>query len=1207
MKPLHNPRKLLRWLVLGWLLIGSARTMAQAGAGTAHEGEILIVGSQGMVELSPSNTTRWLLVQTNQALRTADRLRIGPYGHAELLESGRSVVTLGANTFVEILPPHGTGAEPGLHLIKGLMSFFHRDKPGRIRIITPGAVAGVEGTEFVIAVETLNNVETTRIFMIDGKVELSNALGPLLLTNGQQAVASPGVKPALEPAGFIVNNVLQWAFYYPAVLDVGELPLTLQEEAILGESLAAYRTGDLIAALARYPANRQPQSDAERVYNAALLLAVGRVDQTTNTLLNLSTQDPADRTYRLANALRTLIAAVKRQKLDTPAPSLQLSTEHLAASYYEQSLASGNESLKRALLHARAAATASSQFGFAWERVAELEFSFGHTGGALDALNKSLALSPDNAQALALKGFLLAAQDKTRLALDWFNRAIAADSGLGNAWLGRGLCKLRLTPTYFSLSPGTTGGPGENSRREPGDAVRVTSGLEDLLIAAALEPQRALLRSYLGKAYDQSGDFRRAEHELSLAKLLDENDPTPWLYSALLNREENRINDGVRDLEKSMALNDNRALVRSRLLLDEDRAVRSSSLANLYASAGMTEVSIREAARAVHFDYANYSGHLFLSESYDALRDPTRYNLRYETVWLNELLLANLLSPVGGTPLSQHISQQEFTRLFEHDRIGISTDTSYGSDGQYRELASQFGVLGKSAWSLDLDYLYKKGTGPNDELDRIEWRSTLKQQLTPDDSVLLNVEYEDWHSGDNYQRYDPNIALRHFSYDEHQSPVVTLGWHHEWSPQVHTLVLAGRLENEQQLSGRNVALPILLLYPGGPALKMDSFDLDYHATLEIYTAELNQLFQNDFHSFSLGGRVRTGEFKTRSRVFSRVFADPPAVTEANEDFFAGAAYGYYTIELPTRLRLTGGVSYQASMYPENFRSPPISRGHEWRAQVSPKAALVWAIAEPLSMRAMYARSLGGVSLEESYRLEPTQLAGFPQTFRTLISESLVGGVAAPDHEVTGAAWDLKLPARIYGGLQLERLTSEVRQTLGTVNFHQFDNSSTLGSVRQNFYYEEKVASAYVNKLLGDEWSMGAQYRYTLSMLQQRVPRVKKTFTAAATHDRVALDHLSLFLLFNHPSGFFSRAEALTYWQTWRNDTHTDRGYPIATVVNNAVVQANLLAGYRFPHQRGELSAGVLNLNDSGYRLFALTPYSELPRNRTFVARLRLNF
>src|SRR6185503_13321923 len=109
------------------------------------------------------------------------------------------------------------------------------------------------------------------------------------------------------------------------------------------------------------------------------------------------------------------IAAVKREarpsavnpasrqgqtQADQLSTNYQLSTEFLAASYYEQSRARGEISLRTALDLARQAVTNSPEFGFAWERVAELEFSFGRTDRALDALNKSLALAPRNAQAL---------------------------------------------------------------------------------------------------------------------------------------------------------------------------------------------------------------------------------------------------------------------------------------------------------------------------------------------------------------------------------------------------------------------------------------------------------------------------------------------------------------------------------------------------------------------------------------------------------------------------------------------------------------------------------------------------------------------------------------------------------------------------------------------------------------------------------------
>src|SRR6185295_11326671 len=189
----------------------------------------------------------------------------------------------------------------------------------------------------------------------------------------------------------------------------------------------------------------------------------------------------------------------------------------------------------------------------------------------------------------------------------------------------------------------------------------------------------------------------------------------------------------------------------SRLLLDEDRATRSASLAKIYQSAGLDDVALREAARAVSYDYANHSAHQFLAESYNGLRDPTRFNLRYETVWFNELLLANILSPVGAGLLSQNISQQEYSRLFEANRLGLLTSTEYRSDGQFREIASHYGLLGSTSYTLDLDYQHNDGTRPNNELNRIEWYTQFKHQLNDRDSVFLLTKYQDYESGDNFQ------------------------------------------------------------------------------------------------------------------------------------------------------------------------------------------------------------------------------------------------------------------------------------------------------------------------------------------------------------------------------------------------------------------------------------------------------------------------
>ncbi len=1136
----------------------------------ASAAEIRILQIQGSVELLPAGAKFWVLTQTNQVLHPADRLRTSANSRVALRWSDQSVVPFGPLAEIEILEPEKTDSLPGLNLIKGILSFFHRDNPGRIRVLTRGATASVEGTEFVMEANENGRVTLT---VLDGKVKFSNGAGSLSLTSNQQAAAEPGQPPKRTP-GFTANNILQWCFYYPGVLDLRDLSFTAGEEQALAESLAAYRSGDLLAALKNYPASQKTESGAERIYHAAVLLSVGQVEQTDVELAALSTKtEPA----RLTESLRTLIAAVKRDKRSlTHEP--QLASELLAASYFEQSRATGDASLNRALDFARRATSVSPDFGFAWTRVAELEFGFGRVGEAGRALNNALRLSPHNAQALALKGFTLAAQNKITEAIQWFDRALAADAALGNAWLGRGLCRIRR-----------------------GDAA----GREDLMVAAALEPQRALLRSYLGKAYANGGDPQRASHELELARQLDPNDPTGWLYSALLKQQQSRINEAMGGLEKSSELNDNRALFRSRLLLDQDRAVRSANLAGLYRDAGMSEVSLREAARAVTYDYANDSAHLFISDSFNELRDPTRFNLRYETVWFNELLLANLLSPVGGGRLAQNVTQQEYSKLFEADGLGASSDTRIRSDGQVHELGSQFGTLGNTSWALDFDYQRNDGVRPNNELDRLEWYTTVKQQLTPHDTLLLLTKYEDYTSGDNFQYYNPANARPNFRFEEHQEPIIVGGYQHEWSPGVRTLLLGGRLVNEQKFSDLQAPQLLLIEDGSGAITASDSqpFDVVLRDKLEIYTAEINQTFQRERFGIVAGALWQGGDFDFANSLSNSPLPEfflPSVAAKYREPFERFTGYGYLTVEPVDKLWLIGGVGYDRIIMPTNFRSLPQSGGAEERDLVGPKAALIWSPLPRATLRGIYSRSLGGVSLDESYRLEPTQLAGFAQAFRTVISESVVGSVAAPEYEVFGLALDLKLGAKTFGGVQAERINSEVARTIGVFRLEDGLSPFVPSTTREQLDYEEESLSIHLNQLVGERFVVGANYRLTHAELKTKLPEVPPSALASASRDELSwLHRVGGYVLYNHPSGFFARFDARYYQQS-------NQGYTPA-LPGDDFVQLDLQAGYRFCQRRAELSVGILNLTDQDYRLNPLTVYSELPRERVFTARFSFRF
>jgi Flp pilus assembly protein TadD len=1174
------------------LAFGCASVSGQPAQANRPTNEIRIVELQGSAEISPAGAVSWVLTQTNQVLHPLDKLRVGPNSRVAIRWSAGSIISYDALAEIEILPPHDRQAEPGLHLIRGIISFFHRDTPGRIRVITRGAVAGIEGTEFVFAAD--EGSEFATISVLDGKVSFSNDQGSLTLTNGQQAVTRNGEAP-IRTAGFIANNVLQWCFYYPAFLDLKDLPLTSDEEQSLAESIAAYRAGDLLAALAQYPASRLPSSDSERLYHAALLLSVGQVDQTEAILDALPAAAPSERVPRLASALRLLIAAVKRQPVqDSEAKAIgpPYATELLAQSYYQQSRAgSGDTSLGLALDSAKQAAAKSPGFGFAFERVAELEFSFGRTSEALEALNKSLELSPRNAQALALKGFLLAAQNRTSQAVAWFNRAIAADAALANGWLGRGLCRIRL-----------------------GDSQ---SGREDLLVAAALEPQRALLRSYLGKAYTDAHDDQRATHELALARELDPADPTSLLYAALLKQQQNRINEAVSDLEASQELNNNRSLFRSRLLLDQDRAVSSANLASLYRDDGLLNVSVREATRAVDSDFGNSSAHLFLAESYDALRDPRQVNLRYETPWFNELLLANLLAPVGAGNLSQNISQQEYSELFQRDGLGASSVTEYTTRGDWREAGSLFGTFKRTSASFDAYYASLPGNRPNDDLDQRTFYGKIKQQFSPQDTAFLEViQYENT-SGDVRQYYDPRAASRTLRFTENQEPNLYLGWHHQWGPGSDLLFLGARLEDKISLSDSDAPFPVLARNPDGSfsfGAVLPGFGQHYDSELTAWSAELQQIWQAGAGTLIIGGRLQQGEVEASSKASrdplhlfppdffgtnNPVYSFSAQSAKADLDRYTAYLYGFWDVVEP--LQLSAGLTYDYLSFPDNVDLPPITSGQRDKDQLSPKAGLRWRLADNTNLRGVYTRSLGGTYYDASIRLEPSEVAGFNQAFRSAIPESIAGLVPGSSFETWGAGLDHKLTETTYLGLTVEGLNSDADRLRGAFDYFP---PALPAQYHESLDYSETSFSIDLSQLIARDFVVGTTYRFLDSELKDRFPQIPRSLPTdgnflPAQDIHARLHELDFNALWNHPSGLFAGFQPIWYLQ------HSSGYSP--PLRDSEFWQFNASVGYRFLRRRGELRVAALNLTDRDYRLNPLNLYPELVRGRTVVLQFSFVF
>jgi tetratricopeptide (TPR) repeat protein len=1153
-------------------------------------------------------------------LTIGDGIQTGELSRAAVRLTDLSVLRMDELTTIEILPPEKLNGNEGLNVRGGAIYFLSRDRPRELQIRTPVVTGALRGTEFHVAVAGDGR---TRVTMFDGEVELSNAHGSVLIRSGEQAEAARGEAPR-KTAVIEAVNIIQWCLYYPAVINPRDLGLDQSERAAVSESLAAYNQGDLLGSLEKYPKDHRAGSVGGRLYYAAVLLAVGRVDKAERELASVPSG------ARGRSAIEQMIAAVKFQDWSADREPTTVG-EWLAQSYYLQSKAQ----LEAARTAARHATEVAPDFGYAWVRLAELEFSFGRTPEALKALEQGLQLGPRNAQGHALKGFLLSAQNRMEPARDSFNQAIQIDGALGNAWLGRGL-------TYI---------------RQGKDQL----GRRDLQLAAVLEPNRAIFHSYLGKAFSQVGDVADANRELIRAQQIDPNDPTPWLYSAIEKKQENRYNEAIGDLEKSIELNDNRRVYRSQFLLDQDRSIRGTNLAAIYQDDGMIEQSVREAVRAVDDDYSSAPAHLFLANSYNALRDPDRILLRYETAWFNELLLSNLLAPVGGGPLSQFVSQQEYSKMFEHDGLGASSVTEYYSYGEVREIASQYGTFGNISYSLDTEYQYSDGIRPNNWIQRSESYGAAKVQIDPQDTVFFQIKFEDLSNGDVFQHYNQIDIDRTFNFHETQNPALLLfGYHHEWSPGNHTIVLVGRLANEQTLTTRQAEGAIITRdisrYTMGLGERLDippedyndpfsnpiieqhllplvgqgrilatnraPFTVYYQPDFVAYTAEVQQIITTGPNTLVLGGRYQNGEFDTTDRLVSKVVSpliDRPA---ADQDFSVDLErfnfYLYDTWRVAPWASVTGGVALDHLDYPDNFRSLPVNDRQASLEKASPKAGFILQPASGTVIRGAYTRAISGASFDESVRLEPTQVAGFPQAYRTLASEDLIGSVAGSRYELLGVSAEQKLPTRTYLGAEFDLLKQKLDRTLGVFDFlasTDFPNEVLPSSLAAKDNYREDVVTATVNQLIGRDWSLGARYRFILSHFKEEFPEIQQdalTAPSSAIRQQLAqaseisresrLHQLNLFALFNHPSGFFARAEA-----NWYKQENEFFAGPSPNEPGADFWQVNLIGGYRFYRNQCEISVGVLDLNDTDYRLDPLNPYLELPRSRTFALRARLSF
>jgi len=1051
-----------------------------------------VVSVQGTVEVKKVGEAWWQPVELNDTYCPGDEIRAGERSRANLALINEAVLRLNQNTSMTL----GEFKEKQTSLVdlfKGAAHFFSR-RPRSLEVETPFAIAGVRGTEFFIEVQE----GQTFLSIFQGEVLAQNKFGQLTLTSGQSAVAERGKAPAMRVV-VRPRDAVQWALYYPPVIYFPE-------------------------------GVRKDRGDPRFLaYNASQLLAVGRVDEADAEIGRALRLDP---NYSDALSLQAIIAVVQNEKekaLSTAQKAVEAgpnsATAQIALSYAQQ--ASFNLEGARASLEK--AVQLDPENALAWARLAELQASFGYLTQSVESAEKAVALDPNLSRTQTVLGFANLTKVRTQQAKEAFEKAIQLDQADPLPRLGLGLAKIRR-----------------------GD---LEAGRAEIEIAASLDPNNSLIRSYLGKAYYEEKRTNLDGPEYKIAKELDPKDPTPYFYDAIRKQTINRPVEALRDYQKAIELNDNRAIFRSKQKLDSDLAARQSSLARIYSNLGFQQLALVEGWKSVNTDPTNNSAHRFLADSYSA-------RPRHEIARVSELLQSQLLQPTNITPIQPRLAESnlflissggasdlsfnEFNPIFNRDRIALQASGLVGDDDTYAGEVVASGIYKKASFSVGYTHFETDGWRDNADQDDDIVNAFVQYELTYKTSIQAEYRYRDIDNGDLRMRFFEDDFLPNKK-EEDETKTLRLGFRHAFSP---GSTLIGNFQySDEDFKVRDDPVP------GIVNLKVKGDD-------DAYSGELSYLHRSNYINlvtgagyFDIDAKEKTTTVITPPPILIPnpfppppffVIQPPPIITDPTTDrdveHINGYLYSY--IEPVKNLTITVGGSYD-DLDTDNDLTKD-------RDQFNPKFGITWNPFSGTTLRGAAFRVLKRTLITDQ-TLEPTQVAGFNQFF----DEPNV-----TDSWRYGGAVDQKITDSIYGGVEYtyRDLSVPFNQTTAGV--------TTLETTK----WDEKVFRAYLFFTPSDWLALSAEW------LWERQDR-HKTFNLGAK--TVETSYVPLGFNFFHPSGLSASLKG-TYID--QQGKFSRQGAPAGTFENGDdefwLVDAAIR--YRFPKRYGFFTVGVSNLSDEDF-------------------------
>ena len=611
------------------------------------------------------------------------------------------------------------------------------------------------------------NGDSAMTTVYEGKVITSNPQGKLTLKRGESTLAKAGKAP--KPYIMVKpRDAVQWTLHYPplfaALGGARQMPADASPSVkqALGLVAGGGNTSAALDLLERVPISEQNAN--YHLYRAALFLDVGRVSEARAAINAALATDPK---ASLAYSLRAIIEVVQNER-----PQALVSAEKAVA------LAPSSAAAKIALSYALqadfrleaardallAAVKEHPEDSLAWARLSEMWLMFADRNKAMDAAYRAEALALGLSRTQSVLGFAALSNNRATDAIRAFERAISLSSGDPLAHLGLGLAKIKC------------GGLAEGRR--------------ELEAAVALDSSNALLRSYLGKAYYEEKRPPLEGQQYSIAKELDPSDPTAYFYSAIDKQTTNRPVEALHDFQKAIELNDNRAVFRSRLLLDSDLAARSASVARIYTNLGFQQRALVEGWKSVNTDPSNFSAHRFLADSNSVLP-------RHEIARVSELLQSQLLQPLNMTPIQPQLAESnlflisaggpgaisfnEFNPIFNRDGVTLQASGLVAGHNTYAGEGIMSSIYKNASFSFGGFHFTSDGYRKNnDQKDDIA-NAFVQLELSPATSIQGEYRYRNTLHGDLNLRFFPeNFFPGERNSEERNS--YRLGARHNFAP-----------------------------------------------------------------------------------------------------------------------------------------------------------------------------------------------------------------------------------------------------------------------------------------------------------------------------------------------------------------------------------------------------------------------------------------